>query len=229
LKGYRLYVPSLRERREDIPELLAAFTANRSVEFAPSAIDWMMDYNWPGNVRELKAFVTQLMLSAMETAASGGRTIVERELVESVHAKQNEGMTLLSSIPPKPPDLVEGGIAASGPAAADLEVALRTTLAAGGEGKRLENAVRLLLKAALAMHGGSIRETASYLGVNRNTIANRLRSSKPVHPRLDAIPSPSKEHRLTALGESERIAESATRVALTEEESGSGFRHGSTR
>ena len=54
-------VPPLRERREDIPLLVAHFTQKYSAEnetppknFSPEAMDYLMGYEWPGNVRELR-------------------------------------------------------------------------------------------------------------------------------------------------------------------------------
>jgi Nif-specific regulatory protein len=55
-----IYMPALRERVEDIPELAhylvgkLARTQGRDLEITDSAIRLMMRYNWPGNVRELE-------------------------------------------------------------------------------------------------------------------------------------------------------------------------------
>jgi DNA-binding NtrC family response regulator len=66
-----LRVPPLRERREDIPELIDHFrqTFNAAhglkVEaFAPDALDALYHHPWPGNVRELKNVVERTMLMA---------------------------------------------------------------------------------------------------------------------------------------------------------------------
>jgi DNA-binding NtrC family response regulator len=60
---YRLNVitialPLLRERRQDIPELIEHFLTTRQVgkvrcRVDPAALDALVHYNWPGNVREL--------------------------------------------------------------------------------------------------------------------------------------------------------------------------------
>jgi DNA-binding NtrC family response regulator len=60
---YRLNVvsielPPLRERREDIPELVEHFLTTRQVgptrsRVQPDALQALLDYPWPGNVREL--------------------------------------------------------------------------------------------------------------------------------------------------------------------------------
>ncbi|MCX6592805.1 MAG: sigma-54 dependent transcriptional regulator [Acidobacteria bacterium] len=45
-------IPPLRERQEDIPELVKRFAAGLVV--TPAAMDKMLAYHWPGNVRELE-------------------------------------------------------------------------------------------------------------------------------------------------------------------------------
>lgn len=60
LSVFHLHLPPLRERREDIPELAAAFLKffaakmGKQVKgFAADCQAWMQSYAWPGNVREL--------------------------------------------------------------------------------------------------------------------------------------------------------------------------------
>jgi DNA-binding NtrC family response regulator len=48
-------VPSLRDRRTDVPLLAAHFADRlRPVSFSPAAVHLMTRYRWPGNVRELR-------------------------------------------------------------------------------------------------------------------------------------------------------------------------------
>lgn len=61
LRTARILLPPLRERREDIPALTAAFlrevgaTSGKSVrDISPQAMGLLMDYWWPGNVRALR-------------------------------------------------------------------------------------------------------------------------------------------------------------------------------
>ena len=62
-------VPPLRERVEDIPELISIFmnqshlTAGQDKKrFSDEAVDLLKQYNWPGNVRELKNLVENLII-----------------------------------------------------------------------------------------------------------------------------------------------------------------------
>jgi DNA-binding NtrC family response regulator len=81
---YRLNVipvrlPSLRERREDIPLLAQHFLERlgaeqlppRSVTMSQEALRRLMDYSWPGNVRQLENVVERAM------AFSHGRTQID--------------------------------------------------------------------------------------------------------------------------------------------------------
>lgn len=58
---FRITVPPLRERKEDIPELLMHFSSqlkkerpNKEYEFSDSFVDKLFEHDWPGNVRELR-------------------------------------------------------------------------------------------------------------------------------------------------------------------------------
>ena len=66
---FPITLPPLRERREDIPALIAHFanqvcTQNnwRPVEFSDEAVLALKEYSWPGNIRELRNMVERLML-----------------------------------------------------------------------------------------------------------------------------------------------------------------------
>ena len=58
-----IFVPPLRERREDIPALVEHFLrlygdrAGRQMSIAPDALRHLMRYDWPGNVRELENII----------------------------------------------------------------------------------------------------------------------------------------------------------------------------
>jgi transcriptional regulator with PAS, ATPase and Fis domain len=71
LNVIHLTMPPVRDRREDVPELLEFFIAHYSERhslpvphLSPEALTHLVGYNWPGNVRELKNFVERLVLRA---------------------------------------------------------------------------------------------------------------------------------------------------------------------
>ena len=62
-----LRIPPLRERSEDIPELVAHFLGRAEDEalptktIEPQAIERLQRYRWPGNVRELENLIRRLL------------------------------------------------------------------------------------------------------------------------------------------------------------------------
>ncbi len=72
-------VPTLRERREDIPLLvehfLKTFEPPRDLsQLPPNALQMLRNHDWPGNVRELKNTVTRLVLFGGESVRNVVRT-----------------------------------------------------------------------------------------------------------------------------------------------------------
>jgi Nif-specific regulatory protein len=72
---YRLHVvpivlPTLRERKEDIPLLLGHFLQrfnaenHKQLKISSAAMDLIVDYDWPGNVRELENCVERMVVMA---------------------------------------------------------------------------------------------------------------------------------------------------------------------
>lgn len=71
LEEYPLYLPPLRERKEDIPFLAKHFleefcSANnlKQLSFTPEATEEMVEYHWPGNIRELKNAIQRTAISS---------------------------------------------------------------------------------------------------------------------------------------------------------------------
>ena len=65
----RIYLPPLRERREDIPLLVRRFVAALSAQhdrpfhgISAEALDILVNYPWPGNVRELRNLVESMVV-----------------------------------------------------------------------------------------------------------------------------------------------------------------------
>ncbi len=69
LKVVDLDLPPLRERKEDIPELVGFFVRQNNmrqgmnvVEVSPQAMEALQKYSWPGNIRELSNAIERAML-----------------------------------------------------------------------------------------------------------------------------------------------------------------------
>ena len=69
LKVVDLDMPPLRERKEDIPELVGYFVRENNarqgmnvIEVSPQAMEVMQKYTWPGNIRELSNVIERAMI-----------------------------------------------------------------------------------------------------------------------------------------------------------------------
>ena len=69
LKVVDLNVPALRDRKEDIPELVGFFLRQNNArlglnitDVTPRAMQALVDYDWPGNIRELSNAIERAML-----------------------------------------------------------------------------------------------------------------------------------------------------------------------
>ena len=92
---YRLFVfpieiPSLRERKDDIPILTDHFIAHYSKKYnkpvtgvSTDVLDQMRDYQWPGNVRELEHFIERSVLMTK------GTVITEAKLQKRPAPREN--------------------------------------------------------------------------------------------------------------------------------------------
>lgn len=97
-------VPSLCERREDIPKLIAHFIrrlaskGQTAPQFSSKALELLVRYSWPGNVRELENTIERLALF------SRGRLIETQDIPEKIKKTQ---MSLESKLFKELPSLEE--------------------------------------------------------------------------------------------------------------------------
>lgn len=150
LAVFPLRVPSLAERREDIPVLAAHFVdrARRRlgvgrVRLAPSALARLASADWPGNVRELENVVSRAVLRA-----ASGRGPDEALEVHADH-------------------LDVGGPRPSGPA---VDVVPPAEAATATLRERVDDFQRRVILAAVNRHGGNWAAAARSLGLHRSNL-----------------------------------------------------------
>ncbi len=75
LKVVDLHLPPLRERKEDLPELVGMFIRRNNLrmglniqDVTPRAMQALMDHTWPGNIRELRNVIERAMLFCDEAS-----------------------------------------------------------------------------------------------------------------------------------------------------------------
>jgi DNA-binding NtrC family response regulator len=164
---YRLSViqtrlPPLRERREDIPELVRHFCAvlgddmgRHVARIADDALEVLSNYRWPGNVREL-------------------RNVVERALV------LGDGPVLeLDDLPPElnwaGPPSGGAGPGATGPTSGNLGAGPSGPFGPSGKVLPLAELEHQAISAALEATGGNKARAAALLGIDRTTLYRKLK------------------------------------------------------
>jgi transcriptional regulator with PAS, ATPase and Fis domain len=75
LRVLRVRVPPLRERFEDIQDIIRSMFPGRSFEFTPKGATLLRRYPWPGNVRELRNVIEYV------TASLAGERLIEEGLL----------------------------------------------------------------------------------------------------------------------------------------------------
>lgn len=177
LAGAALYVPALRERREDIPGLVEGFLRRidpeRPWELAVPFRRLLVDeaVTWPGNIRQLLGVVRRARDRALFRDAG------TRELrVQDVHARElglsalPSGLDRVSELaPPRLPTLASESLPPASAPVVDRWAALCSQRDA------LEAYERALYEDCLAAHGGVVSRVAASLGVARTTMVSRLR------------------------------------------------------
>jgi DNA-binding NtrC family response regulator len=109
LNVIHLQIPPLRDRREDVPLLLAHFLGRFCHEnntglrqFTQNALKLLMDYDWPGNVRELENVVERaVVLSTQERVDVDllPESIRSKEIVRGVRLQLSEFLPPLPGEP----------------------------------------------------------------------------------------------------------------------------------
>jgi two-component system, NtrC family, response regulator AtoC len=149
LNVVHLRIPPLRDRIEDIKDLVGAFIfrfnrkLSRNIQgISPQAMARLRGYKWPGNIRELENAIERAVL------LSRGDEITEEDLPEEIMAS--------SSRPPAPTE----------PRLGDLKEASRQ--AAG----RVEID---MIVSALKKTGGNVTQAAKLLGLSRKGLQIKMR------------------------------------------------------
>lgn len=159
LNVIRVHLPSLKDRREDIPRLAEHFLASAARELSSEVkvlhaqtLDYLCRLDWPGNVRQLQNTCRWL------TVMASGREVLLDDL---------------------PPELLAKS---PGRIASDWEAALKYWAEQAlqrGETHLLDKAVpafeRIMIHAALKQTGGRKRDAAELLGWGRNTLTRKLK------------------------------------------------------
>jgi len=109
-----IHVPSLTERKEEIPFLVQHFLTrfnekyNLNKSFSPELMNFLIDYHWGGNVRELENTVERLVV----TVPSEIITIehLPNNMVEQSVFLKNKNLTLKEALDQYEKEIIEGAL-----------------------------------------------------------------------------------------------------------------------
>lgn len=152
-------IPSLAERRDDIPALVdhffARFAADQGVsppEVATEAMAALQSYEWPGNVRQLRNLVERTII------------LTPREKLERIESDMLPG------------ELLGGRINGDSGLSALMGVPLR---------EARENFEREYLRVQIRRFSGNISRTAAFIGMERSALHRKLKLLGMVDRRED--------------------------------------------
>ncbi len=152
-----VYLPPLRERREDIPQLVNQFITNfnhqhqhKILGISDEAIACLRKYSWPGNIRELENAIEHAFI------VEKGNLIQSSSLPESIHEDlkdQEEGWSL--ELPAKALKLPTGERLDYHVAKAEFE--------------------KEFIIQALKAHNGRINQTSELAKIPKNTLLRKIK------------------------------------------------------
>jgi len=168
LKVVTLHLPPLRERSEDIPELVRYFLQcfapeiNRNVkDITPRALEKLRRYRWPGNVRELENTVQRALVIAK------GNTLLADDFVLEGVEPEIEGPKAQMDFEEKMQKLMEPAF---------KELAERSKRSP--EVDWMSAVEKVLIKRALRETKGNQVQAAILLGISRNTLRSKIERYK---------------------------------------------------
>jgi DNA-binding NtrC family response regulator len=183
LNVFPIWVPPLRERLEDVPELALHFLARFAAEegrrvnsIGVEALQLLTSYPWPGNVRQLE----NAMFRAIVLCDGSELSVDEFPQI----AAQVEGF---SAAVPAAPAPVDRRPIVTGPVMLGAERTVPRTVDTGkgelgipavtdqGEIRSLESMEADMIRLALGRYRGHMTEVAKRLGIGRSTLYRKMR------------------------------------------------------
>jgi len=186
LNVFPVWVPPLRERMEDVPELIQHFIGRFSSEegknissVTPEALDMIQKYPWPGNVRQLENAIYRAVVLADQA------TLSVNEFPQI--AAHVEGFEAMMPVAPAP---VDDTPKIDGPAMIGVDSSVPVTVSLSGEGRdelgipaldqsgnvrALEAVEADMIRLAIGRYRGHMTEIAKKLGIGRSTLYRKMR------------------------------------------------------
>jgi DNA-binding NtrC family response regulator len=179
LNVFPIYVPPLRERREDIAQLAGHFL-KRYVNVTPQspamrisaeAMTMLVKHDWPGNIRELENAIYRAVVLA------DGPELRPEEFPQIL--AQSAPVIVQSDVPPLPqivaPALVHEPEPLPQPIVPDFDGSgILQIINSRGHVRSMEVIEADILRLAIAHYNGQLSEVARRLGIGRSTLYRKI-------------------------------------------------------
>ena len=153
LNVFRIHIPPLRDRKDDIPELVRVFvnrfgalSGKKIDKLGPSTMDKLISYHWPGNIRQLQNSIRRAIL-----IATNDTLLPEHFDFPDLNAND---LRMIESL--------EDGLS-------KLEAALRR-----GDVLPLSEVEEIFIRRALNATNGNISATSEKLDIGRSTVYRKM-------------------------------------------------------
>jgi DNA-binding NtrC family response regulator len=187
LNVFPVWVPPLRERMDEVPELVEHFVERFASEegkkisgIAPDALDMLQRYPWPGNVRQLENAVFRAVVLADQPVLA-----VNEFPQIAAHVEGFEAMTPPAPEPKDDTPKIDGPAMIGGEAVLPATVALASdgggeelgipALDQTGNVRALEDIEADMIRLAIGRYRGHMTEIAKKLGIGRSTLYRKMR------------------------------------------------------
>ncbi len=172
LRECEIFIPSLQDRREDIPFIVEHYISKHNKEMADDktvssgAIDYLQNHEWPGNVRELAS----VLRVALQTMSSSQLEIADLHLIlkRSGSSGGNAMVSTSHNVVSASLSSERGSPAHATEEAVDLS-----------ESRSLKDDLAIVdqmkIEKTLERTSGNVSKAAAILGVSRETLHNKIR------------------------------------------------------
>jgi DNA-binding NtrC family response regulator len=172
LNVFPIFVPPLRDRRDDIPALSRHFITRFAVEehkpvagLTPEAADLLERYSWPGNVRQLENTIFRAVVLCdgslldvcdfPQIASAMGVESRPRRAASVADAQALQAATFAPALPSAPYTM--------------------SVVDAAGHMRKMDDMESEIIRTAIARYDGHMSEVARRLGIGRSTLYRKLK------------------------------------------------------
>ncbi|MCF6301672.1 MAG: sigma-54 dependent transcriptional regulator [Devosiaceae bacterium] len=169
LSVFPIWIPALRDRREEIPDLAKHFLSRFALEEGRShiksisahSLQMLSDFDWPGNIRQLENTVFRAVILCEGNELVPG-DFPQIAAAQSIPVDLSTGSNTAKPLTVTPPET-----------AANLPST--NLMTKEGEIKELEDIEAEMIRFAIEFYNGKLSEVARRLGIGRSTLYRRLK------------------------------------------------------